>query len=312
MIAVGSVSIVGAGPGDPELITVRGLARIRSAEVLVYDRLVDPGLLAEAPPAAELIFAGKARGYAALDQGQIEAVLIDRASAGKRVVRLKGGDPYVFGRGGEEVAALVAAGIPVEIVPGISSAISVPASAGIPVTHRELSSSLTIVTGHEDPKKPESALDWGWLAAAKGTLVILMGLHQLPNISARLIANGKSPDTPAAVIAGGTRPDQRTITAPLRNIAAAVSAAQLVAPALIVIGDVVRFHELLAPSAVNGVPLLATDVADLRVEPGPALFALHYPSSPFPPERGAGESDLGQSGVARSSWSEGGPQWLTH
>lgn len=273
MIAVGSVSIVGAGPGDPELITVRGLARIRAAEVLVYDRLVDPGLLAEAPASAELIFAGKARGYAALDQRQIEAVLIDRASAGKRVVRLKGGDPYVFGRGGEEVAALVAAGIPVEIVPGISSAISVPASAGIPVTHRELSSSLTIVTGHEDPAKPESALDWTWLAAAKGTLVILMGLHQLPSIAARLIAGGRAANTPAAVIAGGTRPDQRVVTAPLSDIAATASAAQLVAPALIVVGDVVRFRDLLAPSALSGVPVAASDAVDSRFEPGPVLFA---------------------------------------
>jgi uroporphyrin-III C-methyltransferase len=312
MTAMGSVSIVGAGPGDPELITVRGLARIRAAEVLVYDRLVDPGLLAEAPPTAELIFAGKARGYAALDQSQIEAVLIDRASAGKRVVRLKGGDPYVFGRGGEEVAALVAAGIPVEIVPGISSAISVPASAGIPVTHRELSSELTIVTGHEDPKKPESALDWGWLASTKGTLVILMGLHQLPSISERLIAGGKSPETPVAVIASGTRPDQRTITAPLGDIAAAASAAQLVAPALIVVGDVVRFRDLLAPSAVNGVPVVAIEAADSRVEPGPALFALRNPPSSLPSERGAGDGDLGQGGVARTARSEGRPQWLSH
>jgi uroporphyrin-III C-methyltransferase len=273
MIAVGSVSIVGAGPGDPELITLRGLARIRAAEVVVYDRLVDPSLLAEASATAELIFAGKARGYAALDQRQIEAVLIDRASGGKRVVRLKGGDPYLFGRGGEEVTALVAAGIPVEIVPGVTSAIAVPASAGIPVTHRELASSLTIVTGHEDPAKPASALDWDWLASTKGTLVILMGLQQLPSIAARLIAGGKSPDTPAAVIAGGTLPDQRTVSASLGEIAAVAAAAQLVAPALIVIGDVVRFRELLAPSALSGVPVAVSEAKDSRVETGPAVFA---------------------------------------
>lgn len=255
MTAVGSVSIVGAGPGDPELITVRGLARIRAAEVVVYDRLVDPSLLAETPASAELIFAGKAKGYAALDQRQIEAVLIDRAKAGKRVVRLKGGDPYLFGRGGEEVAALVAAGIPVEIVPGVTSALAAPASAGIPVTHRELASSLTIVTGHEDPAKPESLLDWEWLAAAKGTLVILMGLHQLPRIAERLIARGRAADTPAAVIASGTLPEQRVVTAPLGAIAAVAAAAQLVSPALIVIGDVVQFRELLAPSALQGVPV---------------------------------------------------------
>ena len=160
MNAAGRVSIVGAGPGDPELITMRGIARVRCADVLVYDRLVDPALVAEAPPEAERVFAGKARGYAALEQREIEALLIARAFAGKHVVRLKGGDPYLFGRGGEEAAALVAAGIPVEVVPGVSSALAAPAGAGIPVTHRELSSSLTIVTGHEDPTKPESAVDW--------------------------------------------------------------------------------------------------------------------------------------------------------
>ena len=199
--ARGRVSIVGAGPGDPELITVRALARIRTAEVLVYDRLVDPALVEEAPRTAERVFAGKARGFAALEQHEIEALLIARALAGKHVVRLKGGDPYVFGRGGEEVAALVAAGIPVEVVPGVSSALAVPASAGIPVTHRELSSSLTIVTGHEDPTKPEAAVDWDWLAASQGTLVILMGLSQLPGIRDRLIAGGRSPETPG----GGDR-----------------------------------------------------------------------------------------------------------
>jgi uroporphyrin-III C-methyltransferase len=269
----GRISIVGAGPGDPELITVRALVRIRSAEVLVYDRLVDPALIDEAPPTAERVFAGKARGFAALEQHEIEALLIARAYAGKHVVRLKGGDPYVFGRGGEEVASLVAAGIPVEVVPGVSSALAVPASAGIPVTHRELSSSLTIVTGHEDPAKPEAAVDWDWLAASTGTLVILMGLSQLPSIRDRLIAGGRSPETPAAAIAGGTRSDQRVVTASLADLPEVVAAAQLVAPALVVVGDVVRCRELLAPSALNGVLVTATGGEDSRVEPGPAVFA---------------------------------------
>src|SRR5215212_3647839 len=271
--ARGRVSIVGAGPGDPELITVRALVRIRSAEVLVYDRLVDPALIDEAPPTAERVFAGKARGFAALEQHEIEALLIARAYAGKHVVRLKGGDPYVFGRGGEEVASLVAAGIAVEVVPGVSSALAVPASAGIPVTHRELSSSLTIVTGHEDPAKPEAAVDWDWLAASTGTLVILMGLSQLPRIRDRLIAGGRSPETPAAVIAGGTRSNQRVVTASLADLPEVVAAAQLVAPALVVVGDVVRCRELLAPSALNGAPVMATASEDSRVEPGPAVFA---------------------------------------
>jgi uroporphyrin-III C-methyltransferase len=273
MNAPGRVSIVGAGPGDPELITVRALARIRTADVLVYDRLVDPALVAEAPPAAERVFAGKARGFAALAQHEIEALLIARAYTGKHVVRLKGGDPYVFGRGGEEVASLVAAGIPVEVVPGVSSALAAPASAGIPVTHRELASTLTIVTGHEDPTKPEAAVDWDWLAASQGTLVILMGLSQLPGIRDRLIAGGRSPGTPAAAIAGGTRPDQRVVTASLAALPEVVVAAQLVAPALVVVGDVVRCRELLSPSALNGAPVTAIANEDSRVEPGPAVFA---------------------------------------
>jgi uroporphyrin-III C-methyltransferase len=271
--ARGRVSIVGAGPGDPELITVRALARIRNAQVLVYDRLVDPALVAEAPSTAERVFAGKARGFAALEQHEIEALLIARAYAGKHVVRLKGGDPYVFGRGGEEVASLVAAGIPVEVVPGVSAAMAVPASAGIPVTHRQLASSLTIVTGHEDPAKPESAVDWDWLAASQGTLVILMGLSQLARIRDRLIAGGLTPETPAAAIAGGTRPDQRVVTAALGDLPEAVAAAQLLAPALIVVGDVVGCRDLLAQSALNGVPVTATLGEDSRVEPGPAIFS---------------------------------------
>ena len=273
MTAPGSVSIVGAGPGDPELITVRGLARIRAADVLVYDRLVPPELIAEAPPHAELIFAGKARGFAALGQREIEAVLIARASAGKDVVRLKGGDPYLFGRGGEEVAALVAAGITVEVVPGVSSALAAPASAGIPVTQRGLASALTIVTGHEDPAKSDTAIDWDWLAATPGTLVVLMGLGELPAIRDRLVAGGRAPQTPAAAVASGTRPEQRVVTAPLGELPEAVAAAQLVSPALIVVGEVVRLRELLAPSALQGEPVTVTTRADSRLEPGPSLFA---------------------------------------
>jgi uroporphyrin-III C-methyltransferase len=268
----GRVTIVGAGPGDPELITVRGLSRIRTADVLVYDRLVDPALVAEAPVAAERIFAGKARGFAALDQSEIEAVLIARALTGKHVVRLKGGDPYVFGRGGEEVATLAAAGIPVEVVPGLTTATAVPASAGIPVTHREWSSSLTIVTGHEDPAKAESAVEWDWLAASHGTLVILMGLSQLPRICERLISGGRSPRTPAAVIASGTLPEQRVVTADLANLPREVAVAQLVAPALVVVGDVVRYRELLAPSALHGVAVHGPEREDSRIEPGLSLF----------------------------------------
>lgn len=274
MIHGGRVSIVGAGPGDPELITVRGLARLRAADVVVHDRLVDPRLVAEAPATAERIFVGKAAGYAALDQRGIERRLIDRARAGCHVVRLKGGDPFVFGRGGEEVAALVAAGIPVEVVPGRTSATAVPTGSGIPVTHRGVASSVTIVTGHDAPGKDGASVDWEWLAASRGTLVILMGLTHLPNIRDRLIAAGRAPTTPAAAIASGTWRDERVVTAPLADLPDAVAAAQLVAPALLVIGDVVAFRELFAPSALDGPELSAMPRDDDHHRPqAPALFA---------------------------------------
>ena len=165
----GTVSLVGAGPGDPELITVKGLSRLQSCDVVVYDRLIDPRILGFVPDGAERIFVGKASGFAALSQRAIEALLIDRARKGKRVVRLKGGDPFVFGRGGEEIAALAEAGIPYDVVPGITSAIAVPAAASVPVTHRELASCVTIVTAHEDPGKAESSIDWTWLAHASSS-----------------------------------------------------------------------------------------------------------------------------------------------
>jgi len=249
---LGTVSLVGAGPGDPELITVRGLRRLRTADVVVYDRLIDPRLLEEAPAHAERIFVGKAPGLVVRDQRAIEAVLVDRARTGKQVVRLKGGDPFVFGRGGEELEALVAAGVPCEVVPGITSAIAVPASAGIPVTHRELSSTITIVTGHEDPNKLAGSLDWAWLARCSGTLVVLMGLEQLEAICDRLIAEGRAPDTPAAVVSSGTLPQQRSVTAPIAELAGAVALANLRSPATVIIGEVARFPEIIASAELEG------------------------------------------------------------
>ena len=242
----GFVSIVGAGPGDPELITVRGLARLRAADVVVFDRLVDPRLVAEVPAGAERVFVGKACGRASIDQRTIEAILVDRAREGKRVVRLKGGDPFVFGRGGEEVEALVSSGVAFEVVPGVTSATAVPALAGIPVTHRGLASSVTIVTAHEDPRKFQESVDWAWLAASSGTLVILMGLKRLESVRDRLMLEGRSPDTPAAVISSGTLPEQRVVTGCLATLPTIVAAAELPSPALIVVGEVVRFQELLA------------------------------------------------------------------
>jgi uroporphyrin-III C-methyltransferase len=245
---IGHVSLVGAGPGDPELITVRGLRRLRSAQVVVYDRLIHPDLLTEVPATAERLFAGKAPGVVAMSQADIGRVLVARARAGKHVVRLKGGDPFVFGRGGEEIEALTAAGIPWEVVPGITSAVAVPAAATIPLTHRGFSSHFTVVTGHEDPAKGSTDIDWGWLARTEGTLVVLMGLERLPEISARLIAEGLRPDTPAAAIASGTLPSQLTVTALLVDLAEQVVRSEMRSPAVLVVGEVARFPELIAAS----------------------------------------------------------------
>ena len=244
----GRVVLVGAGPGDPELLTLRGLRRLRAAEVLVYDQLVNIAVLDEAPASALRIFAGKATGRHCMPQSAINAVLIHHAQAGRLVVRLKGGDPFVFGRGGEEAAACRAAGIPVEVVPGVSAAIAVPASAGIPVTHRGLASSFAVVTGHEDPSKPGSAVDWDRLATAVDTLVILMGVSTLPEIARRLAAAGRDVSTPAAVISRGTLPDQQIVTGSLSDIAR--RARDVRAPAVVVIGDVVHLHALLADAAI--------------------------------------------------------------
>lgn len=248
---MGSVAIVGAGPGDPELITVRGLNRLRACQVVIYDRLVSPLLLDAAPAWAERIFVGKQPGGPAHQQRDIEAILVREARAGRRVVRLKGGDPFVFGRGGEEALALIAAGVPVEIVPGVTSATAVPALAGIPVTQRGLASAVTIVTAHEDPTKDAETVDWEWLAAGSGTLVILMGLSRLPAVCRRLIAAGRAASTPAAVIASGTLPEQQVVVAELATLGAASAEANLQSPALIVVGDVVSLQARLA-SAGSG------------------------------------------------------------
>ena len=248
---VGRVVLVGAGPGDPELITVRGLGWLRRAEVVVHDQLVSPALVDEAPPTALRIFAGKAGGRHCVAQSAINALLIHHAEAGRLVVRLKGGDPFVFGRGGEEVLACLRAGIPVEVVPGVSSAVAVPAAAGIPVSHRGLGSSFAVVTGHEDPGKREASVDWTRLATAVDTLVILMGVSTLPTIATSLIAAGRDAGTPAAVIEQGTTAGQRTATGTLGDIAS--RATHLRPPAVIVIGAVASLHAELA-SAVAANP----------------------------------------------------------
>ncbi len=237
----GIVYIVGAGPGDPELITVKGLACLRRAEVVLYDRLVASELLAEAPPTAELIDVGKAPARHRRSQAEINALLVEKASAGLRVVRLKGGDPFVFGRGAEECQALAEAGLAYEVVPGVSSAVAVPAYAGIPVTHRDLASSFTVVTGHNAGSEA-GGVDWSGLPTT-GTLVCLMGVSHLPEIAQRLIARGRSGETPAAVIGWGTTGRQQVVVGTLADIAE--RAVGVEAPATIVIGEVVGLRNKL-------------------------------------------------------------------
>jgi uroporphyrin-III C-methyltransferase len=241
----GFVSLVGAGPGDPELLTVKALRRLQAAEVVVYDALVNEALLAECRPDAVRIFVGKRAGCRAFAQEAINALLIDLARDGKQVVRLKGGDPFVFGRGGEEALELHAAGVPFEIVPGVSSAIAAPAYAGIPVTQRGVAVSFAVVTGHEDPSKPASQINWSALAGID-TLVVLMGVGHLAEISAQLQGQGRAADTPAAVVQWGTTVDQATVVGTLATIAEDVARAGVGAPATLVVGEVVRLREQLS------------------------------------------------------------------
>lgn len=239
---IGKVYLVGAGPGDPGLLTVRGLELLRKAEVVVYDRLVNPVLLEEVPPRATRIFVGKLTGFHSLPQEEINDILIAHARRGLLVVRLKGGDPFIFGRGGEEAEALLQAGIPFEVVPGVSSAVAVPAYAGIPLTHRKLSSSFAVITGHE-ACKAEPSVDWGHLATAVDTLVILMGLKNLPVIVAKLLDHGRSPETPVALVRWGTTKEQETVTGTLADIID--KAAVLQPPVVVVIGEVVTLKDKL-------------------------------------------------------------------
>jgi uroporphyrinogen III methyltransferase / synthase len=238
------IYLVGSGPGDPGLFTLKGLRCLQEAEAVVYDRLAPESLLKYVKPGAELIYVGKKPGDdQAMKQEEINALLVDLGRAGKTVVRLKGGDPYVFGRGGEEALALIEAGLPFEVVPGVTSGIAAPAYAGIPVTHRNVSTSVAFVTGHEDPTKGRSDVDWTRIANAADTLVLYMGVGRLREISAGLVSAGRSSDTAVAVIRWGTVPEQRTITGTLEDIADKVAEANLRPPAITVVGDVVALRE---------------------------------------------------------------------
>lgn len=241
----GKVYLVGAGPGDARLLTLRGAELLRRADVVVYDSLVNRELLALAPEAAEIIFGGKRPRDRAIPQEELNQLLAEKAKAGKTVVRLKGGDPYIFGRGGEEAAKLHRDGVPFEVVPGISSIIAAPSYAGIPLTHREHCSSFTVITGHEDPDKDESALDWKRVAREPGTKVLLMGVERIGKIAAALEANGLPADTPAAMVRWGTMGRQQTITATLGTLAAKVAKADFKAPAVTVIGTVSTLRDSL-------------------------------------------------------------------
>jgi len=238
-----TVSLIGAGPGDPGLMTVRGLKLVQHAEVVIYDRLVHPEIVQEAPADALRIYVGKETGLHYVPQEQINELLVMHARQGRRVVRLKGGDPFVFGRGGEEAKALADAGIPFEIVPGISSAIAVPAYAGIPVTHRKVATSFAVVTGHEEGGKDVASRDWAALATTVDTLVVLMGVKGLAKIVDQLLAHGRSPETPVALIHWGTTSEQQTVTGALADIIVKATAAGLEPPVVTVIGEVVALRE---------------------------------------------------------------------
>jgi uroporphyrinogen III methyltransferase/synthase len=244
-VALGKVWLVGAGPGDPGLLTVKGAKALELAGAVVYDRLANPALLDLTQSSCERIYAGKIAGEDGASQSRINDLLVSLARAGTTVVRLKGGDPFVFGRGGEECEALASAGVPYEVVPGVTSATAVPAYAGIPVSHRGVASTFTVLTGHEDSSKTDSSIRWAQIAAGADTLVCLMGVQSLDGICDRLLAAGRPPSTPAAVIASGTLPHQRVVVGRLDDIVARVREEGVQPPAVAVFGDVVRLRDRL-------------------------------------------------------------------
>jgi uroporphyrin-III C-methyltransferase/precorrin-2 dehydrogenase/sirohydrochlorin ferrochelatase len=260
-LRTGRIVLVGAGPGDPGLLTVAGLQAIAEADAIVYDRLANPELLEHARPDAALVYAGKEPSGGPMGQEEINRILCDRAAAGQVVVRLKGGDPFVFGRGGEEALAAVAAGIPFSVIPGVSAAIAAPAYAGIPVTHRGVAAAFTVITGHEDPGKTSDPVDWEAVARIGGTIVLLMGTATLAAICHRLIGAGVAPETPAAVVGSGTTDTQTVVTGTVADIARRARAAKVRAPTTTVIGEVSALAASLAwfqPAAEADLPAEAT------------------------------------------------------
>jgi uroporphyrin-III C-methyltransferase len=242
----GKVYLVGAGPGDPELLSIKALKILEKADVVIYDRLITRAILRLFPEKAEKIYVGKRCGKHSINQDKINEILIEEARKGKVVVRLKGGDPFLFGRGGEEAQELLKASIQFEVVPGITSALAVPAYAGIPLTHRKYASSLAIVTGHEDPTKPQARVKWEKLATSVDTVVVLMGIKNLESIVKHFLNGGRDPETSIAIIEHGTTTKQRTTIGTLSNISQKASEMKVKPPAIIVIGDVVKLRKELS------------------------------------------------------------------
>lgn len=306
----GTVYLVGAGPGDPGLITVKGLERLRTADAVVFDRLASPRLLAEARPDAEMYDAGKGRDDHRMTQTEINDLLVELGLSGKNVCRLKGGDPFVFGRGGEEALELAAAGVPWEVVPGISSVIAAPAYAGIPVTQRGMSTSLTIVTGSEDPNKSDSTINWDALAGLSGTLVFVMGWKAMNDIVAALTSRGVPADRPAALVQWGTTPKQRSVTGPLEEIVSIGIEAEIGAPVALVIGDVVGLRDAMAWFDTR--PLFGKRVLVTRARSQASRLVkrledlgaavLEYPAIRIIPVRDPSPLDEALSNIAHYDW----------
>ena len=306
----GYVYLIGAGPGDPGLITVRGRECLSLADVVLYDYLANDRLLEYAREGAELIYAGKVGGAHNREQSQINELLVSKGLDGKVVARLKGGDPFVFGRGGEECEALVAAGIPFEIVPGVTAGIGAAAYAGIPLTHRDVTTSVAFVTGHEHPAKDSSEIDWDRLSLGSGTVVFYMGVKNLPQITANLMAHGRSPATPVALIRWGTRPDQEVLTGTLADIAEKARRASFKAPAITVVGDVVSLRDTLRwfdnrPLFGKGILVTrsvdqAGEFSSMLEEKGATVW--ECPTIRIVPPESSADLDSAISGLAGFSW----------
>jgi uroporphyrinogen III methyltransferase/synthase len=310
MTHLGKVYLIGAGPGDPGLITVKGLECVKKADVIIYDYLANERILEHRRPDAELIYVGKQGSRHTLPQEDINSLIIRKAKEGRIVARLKGGDPFIFGRGGEEAEDLVDSGIPFEVVPGVTAATAVPTYAGIPLTHREHTASVAFVTGHEDPTKPESKVHWDRIATGIGTLVFFMGMKNLQNIVDNLVSHGRSADTPVALIQWGTRTDQRVVTGTLKDIVNKVKEARLGPPAIIVVGEVVKLREKL--NWYEAKPLFGKRIVVTRSRDQASVFAemlidrgaspIEFPSIDVVPPASWAELDTALDTVETYQW----------